>query len=221
MTEQYPDNQHLIINVGRQIGSGGRIIARRLADEFGCRFFDREVLDLAACESGISQQFFEQSDEQRGFFRSLFHLHAPHIGDNNFYADSISQESLFKLQSDAIRKAASESSCVFVGRCADYVLRDFTNVVNIFITADMEQRVERLCERNACDTTTASKLIANGERQRSSYYQFYTGKRWGHSESYDLCINSSLLGLEETIGFISDFIRKKIQNSPHPMTTSE
>ena len=119
MTEQYPDNQHLIINVGRQIGSGGRIIARRLADEFGCRFFDREVLDRAACESGISQQFFEQSDEQRGFFRSLFHLHAPHIGDNNFYADSISQESLFKMQSDAIRKAASESSCVYVGRCAD------------------------------------------------------------------------------------------------------
>ena len=128
----------IIINVGRQLGSGGRIIAKMLADDFGYQLFDKEILNLAAKESGFSEKFFEQNDEQKGFLKSLFHMHAPHISDNNFYNSRFSQESLFQFQSDAIRKAAANGSCIFVGRCADYVLRDFENVINIFITANME-----------------------------------------------------------------------------------
>lgn len=115
----------IIINVGRQLGSGGRDIAKMLAQHFGCKYYDRELLNLAAKESGFSEKFFEQNDEQKGFFKSLFHLNVPFLGSANFYNNNLSQESLFKFQSDAIRKAADEGSCVFVGRCADYVLRDY------------------------------------------------------------------------------------------------
>ena len=109
----------IIINVGRQLGSGGRDIAKMLAQHFGCKYYDRELLNLAAKESGFSEKFFEQNDEQKGFFKSLFHPNVPFLGSANFYNNNLSQESLFKFQSDAIRKAADEGSCVFVGRCAN------------------------------------------------------------------------------------------------------
>ena len=130
--------EKIIINVGRQIGSGGHIIAEKLAEDFGCKCYDRELLNLAAKESGFSEKFFEQNDEQKGFFKSLFHTHLPFLSDNNFYHNDFSQEGLYKFQSDAIRKAADEGNCVFVGRTADYVLRDYKNVINIFITANID-----------------------------------------------------------------------------------
>lgn len=200
--------EKIIINVGRQIGSGGRVIAKMLASEFGCKFYDKELLNLAAKESGFSEKFFEQNDEQKGFFRSRFNIHIPLLGESNFYKNSFSDESLYKFQSDAIRKAADEGSCVFVGRTADYVLRDHKNVVNIFITATMDYRIKQVCKRQGCTRAEARKLITKGENERASYYNYYTGKRWGHSESYDLCIDSGHLGLEETEKLIAEFIRK-------------
>lgn len=199
----------IIINVGRQLGSGGRVIARQLADDFGCGFYDRELLNLAAKESGFCERFFEQNDENRGFMRSLFHLHVPHVSDGNFYSNKLSQENLFKFQSDAIRRAADEGPCVFVGRCADYVLRDRDDAVSIFITADMESRIRQVCGRRGCTEAEAEKIIARGDRERAAYYNYYTGKTWGHSESYDLCVNSSLMGLERTEEFIKEFIVRR------------
>lgn len=200
----------IIINVGRQLGSGGRDIAKMLAQRFGCKYYDRELLNLAAKESGFSEKFFEQNDEQKGFFKSLFHLNVPFLGSANFYNNNLSQESLFKFQSDAIRRAADEGPCVFVGRCADYVLRDYPNRVDVFITANLADRVALVSSRLGCDEATAKKKIASGESERSTYYNYYTGKEWGHSASYDLCINSSLLGLEGTADFISEFIVKRL-----------
>ena len=202
------DNEKLIISVGRQLGSGGRIIAKMLAEEFGCKFYDREVLNLAAKESGFSEEFFEQNDERKGFLDQIFHMHVPFISDSSFYDNGLSQENLFRLQSDAIRKAAEESPCVFVGRCADYVLREHKNMVTVFITADIDERVHNIQERNNCSPEEARKIIANREDTRSSYYNYYTGKTWGSSASYDLCVNSSRLGLEGTKDFIADYIRK-------------
>lgn len=202
----------MIINIGRQIGSGGRIVAKMLADDFECTYYDRELLCLAAKESGFCEEFFEQNDENRGFLRSMFHLHVPHIADNNFYNNKFSQEGLFKIQSDAIRKAADEGSCVFVGRCADYVLRERTDMVSVFITANIDDRIQQVCERRKCDEITARKRITNGEKERAAYYNYYTGKRWGDSSSYDLCVNSSLLGLRGTADFIGEFVRRTILN---------
>ena len=172
-------HKNIIINVGRQLGAGGHSIAKLLADEFNCKLYDKEILNLAAKESGFSERFFEQNDEQKGFLKSLFHLHAPHVGDNNFYNSRFSQESLFQFQSDAIVKAADEGSCIFIGRCADYVLRDRDNVVNIFITANLEDRLKAVMERDECDEYTAMKILKTKESARASYYNYYTGKKWG------------------------------------------
>ena len=141
--------------------------------------------------------------------RGLFNVQTPHLSGGNLYGSNFSQESLFQFQSDAIRKAAQEGSCVFLGRCADYVLRDFENVVNVFVTASMDFRVELVSKVKELDAEHARKLIEHVESRRAQYYNYYTGKKWGAAESYDLCIDASLLGLEETEKLIADFISKR------------
>ena len=201
----------IVINVGRQLGSGGHDIGRMLALDFNAKYYDRELLNLAAKESGFSEKIFEQNDEKKGFFRGLFNMGSPHVDSGSIYKSGFSQESLFQFQSDAIRKAAKEGSCVFVGRCADYVLRDFSNVVNIFITASLDYRVEQIMNKQHLDEDAARAFIEKRENQRAEYYNYYTGKKWGHAASYDLCIDSSVLGLVETEKIIADFIRKKFK----------
>ena len=158
--------EKVIINVGRQVGSGGSEIAQLLAKEFNARLLDKELLDLAAKESGFSAKLFKQHDEHRGFLNHLFHVRGT-VTSGPFYEDKLSPEALFKFQSDAIRKAASEGSCVFI-------------------------------------------VIERKEEERAAYYNYYTGKRWGDSKSYDLCVNSSLLGKEGTARLISGFVREVI-----------
>jgi cytidylate kinase len=201
--------KHIIINVGRQVGAGGQEIGRMLAKDFEAQYYDRELLNLAAKESGFSEKFFKQNDEKKGFLRGLFNVQAPHIIGGSLYGSNFSQEGLFQFQSDAIRKAASEGSCVFLGRCADYILRDFENVVNVFITASMDFRVDVVSKVKQLDDEHARKLIEHVESRRAQYYNYYTGKRWGAAESYDLCIDASILGLEETEKLIADYIRKR------------
>ncbi len=201
------ENKHIIINVGRQLGSGGHDIARMLALDFNAKYYDKEILNLAAKESGFSEKIFEQNDEKKGFIRGLFSMTTPHV--SGAYESGFSQENLFKFQSDAIRKAAKEGSCVFVGRCADYVLRDFENVVNIFITASMHDRVQQILNKQNVTPPEAKRMILQAEGKRASYYNYYTGKKWGHAESYDLCVNTSILGMAETEKMIAEFIRKK------------
>ncbi len=203
--------KHIIINVGRQVGAGGQEIGRLLAQDFDAKFYDRELLNLAAKESGFSEKIFKQNDEKKGFIKGLFNVQTPHLVGGNLYGTSFSQESLFQFQSDAIRKAASEGSCVFLGRCADYILRDFENVVNVFITASMDFRVKLVSKVKELDAGHARKLIEQVESRREQYYNYYTGKKWGAAESYDLCIDASILGLEETEKLIAEFIRKKLE----------
>ena len=206
------DSNHIIINVGRQVCAGGLEVGRLLAEEFHAKYYDRELLNLAARESGFSEEFLKRSDERKGFFRTFFNLsRANNIGGDSFYQNNFSQESLFKFQSDAIIKAAQESSCVFVGRCADYVLRDFPHVVNIFITASLEARVSLFMREKNVDHDEAVKRIEQIESRRASYYNYYTGKKWGYAASYDLCIDSTLLGPEETGRLIAEFIHKRFK----------
>lgn len=200
---------HIIINVGRQLGSGGHDIGRMLALDFQAEYYDKEIMNLAARESGFSEKFFEQNDEKKGFFKGLFNVQTSHFSGGSMYKTNFSQESLFQFQSDAIRKAAKETSCVFVGRCADYVLRDFDNVVNIFVTASLDYRIEQIMNKQHLDHDAARKFIEQKESSRAAYYNYYTGKKWGYAESYDLCIDSSILGLVETEKLIAQFIRKK------------
>ena len=202
--------KHIIINVGRQLGSGGHDIGRMLALDFQAKYYDSEILNLAAKESGLSEKIFEQNDEKKGFFRGLLNLGMPHLGGGSD-KPGFTQESLFQFQSEAIQKAAKEGSCVFVGRCADYVLRDFSNVVNIFITASIGYRIEQIMNKQHLDFDAAQKFIEQKESDRASYYNYYTGKKWGAAESYDFCIDSSILGFVETEKLIAEFIRKRFK----------
>ena len=193
------------------MGAGGQEIGRMLAQDFDAKFYDRELLNLAAKESGFSEKIFKQNDEKKGFLKGLLNVQMPHLSGGNLYSSNFSQESLFQFQSDAIRKAAAEGSCVFLGRCADYILRDFDNVVNVFITASMDFRVKLVSKVKELDADQTRKLIEHVESARSQYYNYYTGKKWGAAESYDLCIDASILGLEKTEKLIAEFIRKKLE----------
>ncbi len=205
------ENNHIIICVGRQVGSGGHDIARMLAMDFNAKYYDRELLNLAAKESGFSEKFFEQHDERRGIMRSLLNLRVAPMHDNNIYENNFSQESLFKFQSDAIMKAADEGSCVFVGRCADYVLRERKDVVNVFVSASMDFRIQQIMAKRKIDHPAARKFIEQHETTRASFYNYYTGKKWGAAESYDLCIDASVLGIQATEMIIAEYVRKRLK----------
>ena len=201
---------NIIICIGRQLGSGGHDIGRMLSLDFNAAYYDRELLNLAAKESGFSERIFEQNDEKKGFLRMLFNVQTPYFG-NGIGKPNFLQENLFQFQADAIQKAASQGSCVFVGRCADYILREREDVVSVFITAPMDFRIEQVMNKEKISRAAAQKRIEQGESQRAAYYNYYTGKKWGHASSYDFCIDSSHLGIPATEKFIADFIRKRFK----------
>lgn len=199
-----------VINIGRSLGSGGRAIGRILAEELGIAYYDREILTLAARESGFCPEVFERSDEKNLFLRTLGNM-IPFVGGgDSFYKNELSNENLFCLQSEAIRKAAADHSCIFIGRCADYVLRDYPNCVNVFVAADVADRVKRICEYEHCTEQKALEMIEKGDRQRADFYNFYSSGTWGAADTYHLCINSSVLGIEDTAQFIKTFVIKKL-----------
>lgn len=204
------ESSHLIINIGRQLGSGGHDIGHLLAEQFSAKYFDREILCLAARESGLSERFLEQNDESKSFFRTF--LHIPGGLASTMGVDSrqgFTQDSFFQFQSDAIRHAAESGPCVFVGRCADYVLRDIPTCVNIFVTAPLLFRIDRVAAYHKCPADEARRIIEKGESRRASYYNYYTGKQWGYSGGYHLCIDSSILGIEGTAKFVAQFIEQR------------
>lgn len=186
---------NLIITIGRQIGAGGLETAGKLSREFGIRMLDRELLQEAAKESGISPEFFAHSDEKSSRkLKGLFNFRLL-PGSGSQMNDSImTDEDLFKIQSDAIRNVAAKESCVIVGRCADYILRDHPRMVSVFISADVESRVRRICAGSGISPDEARQLIERVDKRRAEYYNYYTFKKWGDSSSYNLCIDSTKLG---------------------------
>jgi cytidylate kinase len=204
--------ENFVINVGRQLGSGGREISAELAKRLNISYFDKELLSVAAEESGMSKEFFERADEQAskpitgGLFGVRFPFNSSTVSTTNY----LSNDALFQLQSDAIRKLASEKSCLFIGRCADYILRDNPRCVNIFISASLPFRVERIARLDGISTTKAEEKINHVEKRRAEYYNYYSNKRWGAAESYHLCIDSSVLGIAKTTDFIEEFVRAKL-----------
>lgn len=199
-----------IINIGRSLGSGGRAIGHILAKEFDIAYYDREILNLAAKESGFCPEVFERSDEKNRFLRTLGNIIPFFGGGSTYYNNELSNENLFRLQSKAIRKAAADHSCIFIGRCADYVLRDFPRCVNVFITADMADRISSVVKRNGCTENEARSIIERGDKERADFYNFYSSCTWGAASTYHLCINSSVLGIDRTAEYIKQFIIDKL-----------
>lgn len=206
-------SQPFVINIGRSLGSGGRAIGHILAKEFGIAYYDREILNLAAQESGFCTEVFERNDEKNRFLRTLGNI-IPFIGGGTtYYNNELSNENLFRIQSEAIRKAAADHSCIFIGRCADYVLRNNPRCVNVFIAADMDDRIANVMKWNECSKEKAREIIEKGDSERADFYNFYSSGTWGSADTYHLCINSSVLGIEKTAEFIKEFVIKKLQKA--------
>ncbi len=192
-----------VITIARQYGSGGREIGQRLAHRFSIPFYDRALIAEAARQSGWSREILEQADEKSG--NNL--LHAMMLG-NYSYADSPAErlpinDRLFQLQVKLICKAADTGPCVIVGRCADDILRGRKDVMSLFLYADLTFRKERAVREYNIQAKDAAGWMAKKDKQRASYYHFYTDRRWGESENYHLCINSSCLGLAGTEALIT------------------
>ncbi len=201
-------NKHVVITIGRQFGSGGRYVGRLLAEKLGIPFYDKELLSEAAKQSGICEEIFEDHDEKptKSLLFSLVTGVQHHLDAGSFYMDMPLNHKIFLAQFDAIRKLASEHSCVIVGRCADYVLKDDPNAVSIFIKADMKSKVARAVKYYDIPEDKAEDRIRKADKQRASYYNYYATATWGDVENYDLVVDTGVLGVEGAVELIQKFL---------------
>lgn len=191
----------MIITIGRQHGSSGREIARLLAEKLNYKCYDKEIVDEAANHSDFSRDLIDAFDEKR---MSAFILHAGGYGLNENFRLNMQ---VVSAQFDAMRNIAEKGNCIFVGRCADYILRDHDDLVSVFILGDMDERLKCLERRQGLDETEARKMIKEVDKDRSSFYRYYSDQTWGDAQNYDMCINSSKLGVEGTVQVILDYIK--------------
>ena len=198
-----------VITIGRQYGSGGRQVGQKLAERLGIPYYDKELLSEAAKDSGICQEIFEDHDEKptRSLLFSLVTGVQFHGGETagTMYMDMPLNHRIFLAQFDAIRRIAGEGPCVIVGRCADYVLRDQPNVINVFVKADMEHRIERAIERGT-DPSRAEDKVRKADKQRASYYNYYATGTWGDVNNYDLCVDTGKLGVDGTVDLLEQMV---------------
>lgn len=205
--------ENFVINLGRQLGSGGKEIGEKLAKELNISFYDKELINLASKESGLCREFFEQADEKASqtILGGLFGSRFPFLTEGAYlYNSYLSNDSLFKIQSDVIKHLAEKESCLFVGRCADYILRDHKRCFNVFISASPEARIKRLVSTLNITPDEAEILIEKADKKRSSYYNYYSYKIWGAAATYHLCVDSSVLGIDGTVELVKNFAIKKL-----------
>ncbi len=200
-----------IVTIARGYGSGGKTIGKMLADKLGAKFYDKELIRLASDASGINEALFGESDEKTssGVFKK------PKVYKGEIISPSeskfTSEENLFNYQAMVIKQLAAESSCVIVGRCADYVLKDDPSVVRVFVYADEENCIKNVADvRGITDRKEAIKRITSIDKERAAYYKAHTGREWIDARNYDLCLNSGNLGFEKCVEIISDFIKIKL-----------
>lgn len=211
------DKQKYVITIGRQFGSGGRELARHLADAFGIGYYDKELLLEAARHAGVDAGFFERSDEKFPTFTGGGISFNMGISSMPWYTpSSISDESIYRDMSDVIKGLADRGPCVIVGRSADYVLRDHNvPVVNLFVHAPIEECVKRILRRgDKMKEQQARALAEKTNKLRANYYNFYTDKRWGMASSYDLCLDSSLLPMEGIVDVVACYMERRFGFNP-------
>ena len=198
------NEEHTIINIGRQFGSGGKLVALKISETLGIPIYDNELISKAADESGFSKELFERSDEKRSIFNISSFFGSGRFGSAQNY---VGDNELFKIQSEVIRNIASKGPAIFVGRCSNYILRD-ARCLDVFITAPIEDRIKRVSERLEISAEDARTRIGRQDRTRETYSNFFTFGNWGAATDYDLCIDSSILGIDGTADYIIDFGRK-------------
>ena len=193
-----------IITISRQYGSGGRLIGQKLAERLGIPFYDKELITLAAQESGYAEHLFEKTADTN-ISNSLLYSLAMYGNTMGLY-DMPLNDKLFMAQSKTIQHVAEKGPCVIVGRCADYVLRGVPNVLNVFIHSDMASKVRRVTEDYGVTDDNVVDLINKTDKRRANYYNYFTGKKWGRAENYDLVFNSSRISLEDITKIIRTYV---------------
>lgn len=199
-----------IITIARGFGSGGRTIGQMLSKKLGVEFYDKDIIKLASEESGINEALFGRSDEKTksGLKRSVYKGEIITPDKKTF----TSEENLFNYTAKVIKKLAEEKSCIIVGRCADFILRERTDVVRVFVWADEEHCVKNAADvRGIVDRKEALKIIASTDKSRAEYYKAHTGKSWNDARNYDLCLNSGDLGFDKCVDIITEYIKIKLK----------
>lgn len=199
-----------IITIARGFGSGGRTIGKMLSEKLGVEFYDKDIIKLASEDSGINEALFGQSDEKTkgGLKRSVYkgEMITP---DKKAFT---SEENLFNYTAKVIKKLAEEKSCIIVGRCADFILKDRPDVVRVFVWADEEHCVKNAADvKGMVDRKEALKTIASTDKSRAEYYKAHTGSNWNDARNYDLCLNSGDLGFDKCVDIITEYIKIKLK----------
>ena len=206
------DTPRFVITIGRQFGSGGRELGHKLAEMFDIPYYDKELISAASKESGIDSEYFEKAEGQGPI--SLLRappanltLYGGSLGAEN----ALAGENIFKFQSDVIRDVAHAGSCVIVGRCADYILRNEPVCISTFIYASDDDRIARVMRcHGAKSPKEALEMMRKTDRKRAGYYNFYTDRTWGAATTYDICIDSSVLGIERTAELLRHYVEQRI-----------
>ena len=202
--------KQFVVTIGRQPGSGGKEVAEVLARELGVKVYDKALLQEAAQASGFDASLFEKADEceSTSLFGSIFSIHGS-ISEYITGGNCIDNDRLFEIQSETISDIAQSESCIIVGRCAEYVLRDHPAMLSIFLTADHADRVQRIMRGENLDYDAAVEFIEKNDKKRRSYHDYYATTLWGDAASYDVCINTSRLGIDGTVELIRHLVEKR------------
>lgn len=205
--------EHFVITIARGYGSGGKTMGKMLAEELGVHFYDRELLRIASDESGISEDLFGRVDEQLN--KSLLFRIARKEYKGQLIPpddeDFVSNDNLFNYQAKVMKQIAKQESCVIVGRCADYVLKDMDNVVKIFVHASVEDCVRRLDSLYHLPDKELEKKVIETDKRRAEYYKYYTGRNWFDAKNYDLCLNSQQLGFDKCVEIVKNYLKIRFE----------
>ncbi|MDY4669188.1 MAG: cytidylate kinase-like family protein [Oliverpabstia sp.] len=205
--------EKIIVTIARQYGSGGKTIGAMLAKDLGINCYSQEILKMASEESGINERLFGQTDEKLKLSSWFKPLKRPYEGELIPPESSgfVSDENLFNYQAKVIKDLAESESCVIVGRCADYVLRNYPNVMSVFIHADKDFCMERALERNSMTRKEMEKFIAKTDKYRGDFYKYYTGREWTDARNYHLCLDSGKLGFEKCVEEIKAYMKIRFE----------
>ena len=198
--------KHTVITISREYGSGGRYVGRLIADKLGIKFYDKELINELSEKTGLSPEYIEQNEQKRNSLDSL---------NNGFYSSLNNSDELFVKESELIKELAEKDSCVIIGRCSDYILKENDNVINIFIYSNLENKIARATKMYGIKQKDAEKEIKNIDKLRSNHYKHYTGRKWGESSNYDLCINSDSFGVEKSADIICELVMSENKVKEH------
>lgn len=202
-----------IITIGREFGSGGKEIGELLAKKLNVKLFDKEMLSVAAKESGLCEEFIKEHDETptKSFLYSLVMDTYATSYASNPYTEMPMNHKVFLEQFKAIKKIADNESCVMIGRCADYALEDNDNCLNIFIHSDLDERIKRISRKYDLTSGKAKDLINKTDKRRASYYNYFASNKWGEAKTYDITLNSNTLGIDKCVEFIYQYVNSQMR----------